>query len=242
MHEITEQPLMILLAGPNGAGKTTFRKKFLETNPRFSGLVSLNWDDETTKLMARHPELSNTMARIDAGKNIIEKTSYCIEQTQSFIYETVAANKRHLRLLNTVKNSFYKVVTVFIGLASPDLSKQRVKNRVRQGGHSVSPCDIEIRYPKAMANFPHLLSESDTCFFIDNSGVNFKLILLKSANISVTFSKFPNYLIQSQFDMSRQEQADGTLLLSTNDYNIKTQTEKQKIIQKLLEIYSINAK
>ncbi len=234
-----EQPLMILLTGPNGAGKTTFRQKFLEPNPIFSNLTSLNWDEETVKVSVQFPDLPEQTISIKAGKNIVEQQRKCFENQTGFIYETVAADRRHLRIIATAKTSGFKVVTVFIGLSSPDLSKQRVKHRVENGGHDVPIKDIETRYPKVMQNFPGLLNESDTCFVIDNSGKNYKLILLKSNNLNITFSRFPNYLITDKFDMSKEKQADGSILLQTSEYVKKTQTERQEIIQHLLEIFSL---
>lgn len=235
-----DQPIMILLAGPNGAGKTTFRQTFLEPNPIFSDFVSLNWDEETIKFLHEHCDITEKTARINAGKIILKKQTYCLEQKCGFIYETVAADRRHLRIINTAKNNGFKVITVFIGLASPELSIQRVKHRVENGGHNVPVSDIESRYPRIMANFPHLLSNSNTCFVIDNSGKNYKLILLKSNNINLTFSRFPNYLAMDQFDLTQEIQPNGSILLSTSNYQKKTQEEKQKIISHLLETFKSN--
>lgn len=234
-----EQPIMILLAGPNGAGKTTFRQNFLETNLIFSDLKSLNWDDETLLVHKEKPELPLLIARIEAGKKIIQMQRMYTEQKNSFVYETVAADKRHLRIIKNVKDAGFKVVTIFIGLTSPDLSKLRVKHRVEHGGHDVPVSDIEARYPKIIANFPNLLSESDTCFVIDNSGKNFKLILLKSSDLSITFSKFPNYLPHNQFDITKEKQTNGSILLTSDTYAKKTPTEKQLLIQHLLELFSL---
>ena len=89
-----------------------------------------------------------------------------------------------------------------------------------------------------MANFPHLFSQSDTCFVIDNSGKNYKLILLKSNNLSITFSKFPNYLPHDQFDLTQEKQPNGSILLSNNEYAKKSQEEKQRLIQHLVELFS----
>lgn len=237
-----EQPITILLTGPNGAGKTTFRQKFLEQNPVFSGFISLNWDEETIKYSITNPEISKDMARINAGKIIINKTQNCFTQHKSFIYETLAADHRHLRIITTAKKTGYKIVTVFIGLASPELSKIRVKHRVENGGHNVNNSDIEARYPKIMANFPTLFDQSDTCFVIDNSGKNYKLILLKSNNLNITFNKFPNYLSHDKFDLSSEKQSDGSILLTNSQYIKKSQAEKQQIIQHLLESFSTKNK
>lgn len=233
-----EQPIMLLLTGPNGAGKTTFRKKFLESNATFSDFISLNWDDETAKIMSEKPTLSEAEARMITGKDIIKRTRQSLEQGKDFIYETVAADRRHLRLIKDAKNSGYKVVTVFIGLSSPELSKLRVKHRVQNGGHDVDVTDIETRYPKIMANFPSLMEASDTCFVIDNSEKNYKLILLKSNNLNISFSKFPNYLLHSEFDLSQEIQPNGSILLTTSAYTKKSQAEKQEIIRQLLEKFS----
>lgn len=232
-----EQPLMILLTGPNGAGKTTFRQKFLESNPVFSELYSLNWDDETKKLINENPNIPESVARINAGRTIIEKTSYCFSERVNFVYETVATDKRHIGVIQTAKKYSYKIVTIFIGLSSSDLSKERVRRRVEQGGHNIPDAEIERRYPRIIANFPNLFIQSDTCFVIDNSYKNYKLILLKSNNLKITFNKFPNYLITDNFDITRENQNDGSILLQTDSYIKKTQAEKQHLIQSLLEVF-----
>lgn len=233
-----EQPLIILLTGPNGAGKTTFRQNFLENNPAFSDFVSLNWDDETARLMQKDSNLNETTARVIAGKTIIQETKDCFTKHKNFIYETVAADKRHTRMIKTAKNAGYKIVSVFIGLSSPELSKLRVKHRVTNGGHDISSTDIESRYPKVMANFPDILNQSDTCFVIDNSGQNYKLILLKSDNFNITFSKFPTYLPKEQFDLTKEQQPNGSILIAGDEYLKKSTSEKQKLIQHLLEFFS----
>ena len=234
-----EQPIMMLLAGPNGAGKTTFRKKFLESNATFSEFISLNWDDETAKKKEEQPDLTETEARIITGKDIIKRTKQSFEQRKNFVYETVAADFRHLRLMKTARAAGYKVVTIFIGLSSPELSKLRVKHRVQNGGHNVAIEDIESRYPKIIANLPSLMEESDTCFVIDNSGKNYKLILLKSNDLNMTFSKFPNYLPLDKFDLTKELQEDGSMLLPTSKYTKKSAEEKQELIRHLLEFFSV---
>ena len=235
----TEQPTMILLTGPNGAGKTTFRQKFLEPNPIFENIDSLNWDEETIKLAQQNSQLPVRTAYIKAGKVIVQKTQKCFDDKKSFIYETTAADHRHVNLIETAKNLEYKIVTVFIGLASPELSKLRVKHRVANGGHDVPVHNIETRYPKIMTNFSYLFDQSDTCFVIDNSGKKYELILLKSNDLSITFRRFPKYLPQDKFDLTKEIQPDGSILLSNNEYNKKKPEEKQQLIQHLIELLSV---
>ena len=240
--QINEQPILILLTGPNGAGKTTFRQQFLESDTIFSDFASLNWDDETINLIHENPSFTQTTARINAGKIIIKKTQECFAKNRGFIYETVAADRRHFRIIQTAKDQGYKIVTIFIGLSSIELSKLRVKHRVENGGHNVASTDIETRYPKILANFPDLFNQSDTCFVIDNSGKNYKLILLKSNDLNITFNRFPKYLLKNKFDLTSEKQSDGSVLLTNSQYAKKSQAEKQQTIQYLLEVFGTRDK
>lgn len=233
-----ERPIMMLLVGPNGAGKTTFRQRYLDQNPNFNHLITLNWDDTIKEILRRNPNLSEKTAAIQAGMNIVETQKYCFSQNYGFIYETTGADRRHRELIETAKGLDYKLVTIFIGLKSPELSKKRVQIRVKKGGHDIPVKDIESRYPKIMVNFPNILNQSDTCFVIDNSGQDYRLILLKSNDFNITFSRFPNYLNTKHFNLAQEIQDDGCILLN-NKYKNKTPQQKQEIIQMFMEKFSI---
>jgi predicted ABC-type ATPase len=63
----------------------------------------------------------------------------------------------------------YTVVLCFIGLASPELSDERVAMRVMQGGHDVPREKLVARYPRTMANLRRAIRELPHVLVFDNS-------------------------------------------------------------------------
>ena len=152
------RPIIVALAGPNGAGKTTFYGAHLER----TALRFVNADD-----IARELEI----APYDAAEVAKHVRTALLEQRESFVFETVfsdpAAEK--LDFLCRASSLGYTVVLCFIGLASPQLSDERVAMRVLQGGHDVPPDKLIARYPRTMENLRRAICELPHVLVFDNS-------------------------------------------------------------------------
>ena len=59
--------------------------------------------------------------------------------------------------------------SIFISVDSAETAKQRVEERVQNGGHGIPASDIEKRYIESFANLQYLLQECDLAFFYDNT-------------------------------------------------------------------------
>lgn len=71
----------------------------------------------------------------------------------------------------------YRIKLVYLRLPDVQTAIERVKNRVRQGGHNVPEEIIRRRYEKGWYNFQHLYKQSvDTWVLFDNSGSKPKLL------------------------------------------------------------------
>lgn len=140
-------PRALIIAGPNGAGKTTFAKQFL---PREGGLTRfINADLIAAGLSPFAPE---TMA-VRAAKLMVEAMGEMVRKRADFAIETTLSGRSYLGLVNSWQAIGYRVGLVFLTLPSPELAIQRVRLRVRQGGHDIPEDVIRRRFERGWLNF-----------------------------------------------------------------------------------------
>ena len=152
------RPILVALAGPNGAGKTSFYGAHLSP----AGLRLVNAD-----ALARALDVSAYEAAAVAAK----LREALVQQHESFVFETVfsdpVGDKR--AFLRRAAAAGYTVVLVFIGLASVELSEERVAMRVLQGGHDVPSDKLKSRFGRTLENLRHAIRELPHVLVLDNS-------------------------------------------------------------------------
>jgi predicted ABC-type ATPase len=150
--------MVVALAGPNGAGKTTFFSAHLAP----VGLRLVNADE-----LARTLEVSAYQAA-DVATALREAL---LKLKESFVFETVfsdpVGDKR--AFLQRAAAAGYTVVLIFIGLASAELSEERVAMRVLQGGHDVPSDKLVSRFERTRENLRHAIRELPHVLLFDNS-------------------------------------------------------------------------
>ena len=154
-----------IIAGPNGAGKTTFAKTFLP----FEGecLNFINVDLIAEGLSPLDPE----RARISAGRLLLSRIELCVENGETFSFETTMSGKGYVRRIEHWKSKGYEIVIYFLKLPTVEMAIDRVKLRVSQGGHNVKEIDIVRRFERGLKNFEKLYKNlSDAWVVYDTSG------------------------------------------------------------------------
>lgn len=190
---MAKEKWMIVIYGPNGAGKSTFYENFLKTDPFFKEVDFINLDVEAAKLSGGNQSPEDVM--LEAGRNIKSRLDERMEKHESFIYETTSAGRSHFKIMKKASALGFKIASVFIGLSSAKLSLLRVKERVNNGGHDVSPEVIERRFPHVMKNFPEMLRLSDIAVAYNNSGKNpYQLIFMMDRRKLFVFHSYPKWL------------------------------------------------
>ncbi len=84
--------------------------------------------------------------------------------------ETVFSHESKVELLGFAKSKGYKVYLYFVATEDPEINKERVKARVKKGGHNVPPETIEKRYYKSLELLYDAAQIVYRCYFFDNSG------------------------------------------------------------------------
>ena len=175
-----KQPLLYIIAGPNGAGKTTASMNIL---PEILDCkIFVNADEIARGLNPLNPD---SMA-IDAGRIMLERIYFLLEKRETIALETTLATRSYRKFIEKAKELGYKVVLLFFWLESPVFAKERVANRVKEGGHNIAEEVIERRYWLGLKNlFEIFMPIVDTWSLYDNNA-KAKLI---ATNLRITEEK-----------------------------------------------------
>jgi predicted ABC-type ATPase len=167
---------LYIIAGPNGSGKTTFARKFL---PQYvECLEFVNADFIAGGLSPFAPE----RAALHAGRLMLERIHSLADRGVDFGFETTLSGKTYVQLLHRMKNSGYFVHLFFLWIPNAELAIERIKLRVRNGGHHIPDEVVRRRFGRSLLNFFRTyqpLADSWTIF--DNSADIPKMIALSES-------------------------------------------------------------
>lgn len=157
-------PNLVVLAGPNGAGKTTVAPGLLQ------GLLGVtefvNADAIARGLSAFHPE----GAALAAGRIMLVRLKELAVRRADFAFETTLASKTFAPWIAAVIAQGYHFHLHFLWLPSAEAAVERVRERVRQGGHDIPEPTIRRRYSAGLTNFFRLYRPlTSTWEMLDNS-------------------------------------------------------------------------
>jgi predicted ABC-type ATPase len=156
-------PVLTILAGSNGCGKSTLTSSAHE---KFQ--LSPVLDPDAIAKSIRET-LDSDNSDIEAGKQVLRRAEELIAERQSFTVETTLSGSTYLRMASRAKNVGFNIMVVFVGTASVEINIERVKARVKKGGHDVPEEDQRRRYPRTLANMKRLLPEADFAVILDNT-------------------------------------------------------------------------
>jgi predicted ABC-type ATPase len=138
-------PSLIIIAGPNGAGKTSFANKYFET-PR-ADLQYVNADEIARGLA--HPKLGQGELDIRAGREMLRRIDVLVEARVSFMLETTLASLTYARKIPNWRQHGYAVALIYLRLLNVEMSIERVRRRVAQGGHDIPEHVVRQRFVKS---------------------------------------------------------------------------------------------
>ncbi len=153
-----KRPILVVLAGPNGAGKTTFYYSHLKP----VGLRFVNADILADEL---HLESYAAARLADILRHEL------VKRKESFVFETVFSDPwgKKLEYLKDAGASGYTIVLCYIGLATPEISEERVSMRVSQGGHDVPTEKLKSRFLRTLANLKAAIHDLPYVLIYDNT-------------------------------------------------------------------------
>ena len=173
------KPTCYVIAGPNGAGKTTFALKYLPEIAGCSNFVNAD-------LIAYGISPLNTLAaQYDAGRVFLNEVHKNIEKGIDFSFETTLAGRSYINLLKKLRQKDWQIVLFFLWIPDADFSRDRVRQRVRDGGHDIPDEAIYRRYPRIIYNLINVylpLFDKVSCY--DNSNPGPELVFEHDINVN----------------------------------------------------------
>lgn len=155
---------LYIIAGCNGAGKTTASFTIL---PEILGCKEfINADEIAKGLSPFQPE----SVAVQAGRIMLARMDELLQKGETFAFETTLATKSYKQKIEWAQANGYEVTLLFFWLDSPNIAKERVAQRVAEGGHNIPLETIERRYYNGIANlFTIYIDMVDICYIFDNS-------------------------------------------------------------------------
>lgn len=117
-----------------------------------------------------------------------------IETKQSFCFETVLSHPSKLTLLEMANKIGYKTYLYFVCTDNWQLNIERVRLRVKQGGHAVDEEKIKERYFRSLGLFAKTASLTNTAYLLDNSEEFELMAELRDGKLQYESSKYPDWL------------------------------------------------
>ena len=165
---------LYIIAGCNGAGKTTASFTIL---PEILGCKEfINADEIAKGLSPFQPE----SVAVQAGRIMLARMDELLQKGETFAFETTLATKSYKQKIEWAQANGYEVTLLFFWLRNVTMAKERVAQRVAEGGHSIPSQTIERRYHNGIGNlFAIYMDMVDICYIFDNSEGRKELIAQK---------------------------------------------------------------
>jgi predicted ABC-type ATPase len=160
-----KRPVCIIIAGPNGAGKTTFAREYLPNEVDCP--VFVNADLIAAGLSPFDPG----MVDIKAGRLMLEEIALHVRRRESFAFETTLSARSYAKMIPRWQALGFKVKLIFLRLEDSRVAIERIRVRVKQGGHKVPEDVILRRFLTGWSNFNKIYKLLvDAWVLYDNSG------------------------------------------------------------------------
>ncbi len=126
----------------------------------------INADEIAKGLSPFQPE----KVSIQAGRIMLHRINELLKSKNDFAFETTLSSKSYVNTIKEAKEAGYFVTLVYFWLNTVELAKERVKLRVKEGGHNIPEETIERRYKLGLENlFKRFIPVVDYWMVFDNS-------------------------------------------------------------------------
>lgn len=162
---------LYIIAGCNRAGKTT--ASFTVLPEMLNCREFINADEIARGLSPFNPD----QVAIEAGRIMLNKINELIKRRKDFAFETTLSTRSYIKTIEKARKNDYEITLLFFWLDSVDLAIERVRTRVKEGGHNIPEKIIKRRYYSGMKNLFELYTPvSDYWIIVNNSNPNLELI------------------------------------------------------------------
>ena len=190
-----DAPALWIIAGPNGSGKS-------------SAYGQSSVDEPMGSIWIINPDLLAQRIREQEGLEPVPANLAAVERIETWLYasvdthqtigvETVLSTDKFRRLVEHARARGFSVNLIYVYLASVELNIERVKTRVRKGGHDVPEDRIRTRRLRSFDQFGWFFTEADRADVFDNSGATPTRVLAKRGLEIVAYDRLPEEMVDA---------------------------------------------
>ena len=148
-------PKLLIFAGPNGSGKSTVTKKIHPVG------LYVNADDIKKML---------SCSDLEAAQKADDIRFRLLDSRKDFTFETVLSSHKKIEFVAEARAAGYQIQIIFVLTKSSAINVERVRNRVKNGGHPVPEDKIVSRFKRSLGNIPALTRLAHRMLVFDNTG------------------------------------------------------------------------
>ena len=215
MNDPKYRPLLVIFGGPNGSGKSTITTLFQERADFSFPERYINPDEIALSLGGNTVEKAYEASAIAARQRL-----ECIEQKQSFAFETVMSHPSKLAILETAREAGFETQLIFVATNNPLTNVERVKQRVLDGGHDVPENKIISRYHRSLSFLPKASEITDRTYIFDNSDTPSLEATLSQGNI-ISKSEQPVKWVRQFFSTLEERNQENLIIARQEESNIQ---------------------
>ena len=168
-----DRPHLLIIGGPNGSGKSSAYQASVADIAGQSFRI-INPDLFTIRL--NQSEFAGNNANLNAVLRIEQWLETSILAGHTVGVETVLSTSKYRRLVTLAKSLGYRFLLIYVILDDPRHNIERVRIRVKRGGHDVPLDKILSRYGRSLEQLPWFLAQADAAWIWDNSGATIRSI------------------------------------------------------------------
>jgi predicted ABC-type ATPase len=198
-------PNLFVVSGANGAGKSTLSKIILPEE--FSDLEVFDGDKYFVNSLSnifpakiKSPKYARDMAFQETVTEFERLVEQSIISSSSFAYEGHFSSESPWQTIIRFREAGYHVTMIFLMVNELSLSLRRVSERVKTGGHYVTPQEIEKNFYGNLIQLNKQFRLIDELIIADNStfGTPSQILRISEGNIteSIEKSKMPSWVKQ----------------------------------------------
>ena len=176
-------PNLFIITGANGAGKSTLSKNLLPQS--FAQLDVFDGDKffvETLRSIfpsqtksPKYARDSAFQATVTAFEGLVDNA---IKNNEDFAYEGHFSTPSPWEVVVRFKEMGYRITMFFLMVDTLELSQKRVSERVKTGGHYVTPNEIEKNYIGNLVQLNLKFDVLDELIVADNSKLSSPSLVL----------------------------------------------------------------
>ena len=208
-----DPPVFLIIGGPNGSGKSSlYQDVDIEAYGRSVWIINPDL------LAARISDIEKVPladANLEAVVRIEEWLETSIAAHQTVGVETVLSTGKYRRLVQRAKEIGFEFRFIYVVLDSVERNVERVKLRVKKGGHTVPEQSILDRHPRSLDQMRWFFDQADKAWVFENSGSQPKLVVEKDGGVIAMVEKTLPVIARSVREIAASGEARSDDLRTT---------------------------